>query len=190
MDTRDERVLMLLGLLAAERQHGYQINEFIERNLSRVSMMPKATAYSMLARLDKAGLISASVEQEGLRPPRRVYALTAAGEERYLSMLDDILANPDLREPPGDHALMFIDALPRATAVRALEARVVALDREIARLEASPPHEVGLGVDLAIGRRAALARADRDWFLAAIERLRADLPERPDTSTTVDTGPE
>lgn len=181
---------MLLGLLAAERQHGYQINEFIEQNLSRVSQMPKATAYSMLSRLEKAGLISASVEQEGHRPPRRVYALTAAGEERYLSMLEDLLANPDLREPPGDHALMFIDALPRETAVRALEARVVALDREIARLEASPPHEVGLGVDLAIGRRAALARADRDWFVAALDQVRVNLPERPGSSPFGDAGPE
>jgi hypothetical protein len=30
------------------------------------------------------------------------------------------------------------------------------------RLEASPPHTVGLGVDLAVKRRAALARADLD----------------------------
>jgi DNA-binding PadR family transcriptional regulator len=185
MDTRDERVLMLLGLLATERQHGYQINEFIEQNLSRVSRMPKATAYSMLSRLEKAGLISASSEQKGHRPPRRVYALTAAGEERYHAMLEDLLAVPELREPPGDHALMFIDALPRATAARAMEMRVAALEQEIARLEASPPHGAGLGVDLAIGRRAALAQADRDWFVAALERVRVHLPERPDTPPTV-----
>jgi DNA-binding PadR family transcriptional regulator len=170
---------MLLGLLAVERQHGYQINEFIERNLSRVSRMPKATAYSMLARLERSGLISATTEQEGNRPPRRVYALTAAGQARYLAMLEDLLANPEQREPPGDHALMFIDSLAHATAARAIEERVAALDREIARLEASPPHEVGIGVDLAIDRRAALARADRDWFIAALDRVRRELPERP-----------
>ena len=29
----DERALLLLGILRGQSQHGYQINEFIERNL-------------------------------------------------------------------------------------------------------------------------------------------------------------
>ena len=186
MDTRDERILLLLGLLAAEQQHGYQINEFIERNLSRVSQMPRATAYSMLSRLERAGLVDASTEQQGNRPPRRVYSLNEAGEARYLEMLVDLLANPGFREPPGDHALMFIDSLSRSAAVDALQRRISALDSELAQMESSPSHEVGMGVGLAIDRRAALLRADRAWFVGALERVRVGLPEQPATSSHVE----
>ena len=33
----DERHLLLLGLLLNQSQHGYSINEFIEKNLGHVS---------------------------------------------------------------------------------------------------------------------------------------------------------
>ncbi|HYB01600.1 MAG TPA: hypothetical protein VED37_15385 [Ktedonobacteraceae bacterium] len=43
----DERMLLLLGLLKAQSQHGYQINEFIEHNLKRMIDMKRSTAYSL-----------------------------------------------------------------------------------------------------------------------------------------------
>src|SRR5690606_5170873 len=66
----DERELLLLGLLRAQSQHGYQINEFIEKNLRRVTDMKKATAYAILDRLARDGHAVTHREQEGNRPPR------------------------------------------------------------------------------------------------------------------------
>ena len=177
MQHHDERILLLLGLLATQRQHGYQINEFIERNLARVSNMRKATAYALLSRLEDDELVETTTEQQGNRPARRVYAITPAGEARMLAMLKSILAEPLIVEPPGDIALMFIDHLDRATARQAIQQRLVTLEQEIEALEAAPPHEVGLGVDLALSRRLALLRADRDWFMAAADRVWEELPD-------------
>ena len=75
----DERALLLLGMLRAQSQHGYQINEFIERNLSRVTDMKKPTAYAILDRLARDGYVRVHSEQEGNRPPRNVYYLTVNG---------------------------------------------------------------------------------------------------------------
>jgi DNA-binding PadR family transcriptional regulator len=50
----DERALLLLGVLRVQSQHGYQINEFIERTLGRVTDMKKPTAYAILERLSAA----------------------------------------------------------------------------------------------------------------------------------------
>ncbi len=61
----DERELLVLGLLMTQSQHGYRINDFIERNLGQVSDMKKATAYAILKRLDKQGCVNVTVEQEG-----------------------------------------------------------------------------------------------------------------------------
>lgn len=178
-DARDERVLLLLGLLAAQRLHGYRINDFIERNLGRVSRMPKATAYTLLARLERDGLVEAIAERAGNRPERRVYAITPTGAERYHAMLEDVLGRPEPHELHADHALMFIDSLPRAEALRALRARIAALEAEIAQLDETPGHGAGIGVDLALSRRAALLRADHGWFVEALERVLHELPEEP-----------
>ncbi len=35
---------LLLGLLKGEQQHGYQLNDFIEKNLSRFNTLKKASA--------------------------------------------------------------------------------------------------------------------------------------------------
>lgn len=179
---KDERVLLLLGLLATQRQHGYQINEFIDRNLSRLSQMRKATAYALLNRLASAGYASVSTEQAGNRPVRRIYELTEAGAQLYDEMLRELLRDPNTVAPPGDIALMFIDRLRRDDAIAAIEARISNLDREIAELESLPPHEVGIGVDLSIGRRLALLRADRTWFASSLDRIREALPEESSVS--------
>lgn len=177
MDERDERVLLLLGLLATQEQHTYRLNEFIERNLSRLSRMRKATAYALLERMERAGLVTSSTQETGNRPARRLYAETASGRQRFITMLHTILREPEIVTPPGDIALMFIDHLDRAEALAAIEQRIAALQGEIEQMEAMPPHDVGIGVDLAIARRLALLRADRDWFSAARERVTRDLPE-------------
>lgn len=182
-------MLLLLGLLAAQRLHGYRINDFIERNLGRVSRMPKATAYTLLTRLERAGLVEAIAERVGNRPERRVYAITPAGLEHFHAMVEEVLRQPDPLELPADHALMFIDSLSRAEAARAMRVRIAALDAEIARLAEAPTHGAGIGVDLALSRRAALLRADRDWFAGALGRVLLDLPEKPASASDPDGPP-
>jgi len=179
LDALDERILLLLGLLKTQSQHGYQINEFIENNLARVSGMRKATAYSMLARLARAGLVESSEEQAGNRPVRRIYSLLPAGRELFDTMLESVLANPETVEPPGDIALMFIDHLTRDAACAALRQRLDHLRQQVARLEAIPVHGAGIGVDLSIGRRLALLRADLAWFEEALDQAERDLPVEP-----------
>lgn len=167
----DEDILLLLGLLKTQRQHGYQINEFIEKNLSRVTAMKKATAYALLARLSEAGYISVQAEQEGNRPPRKVYSITPAGEQHFNDLLQANLARADRMVFSGDIGLMFLDHLPRDTAARLLLERRDQIDRQIAIYTNVPRHDDALGVDLAMERILVLLRADRDWLTGLVERL-------------------
>ena len=66
----DDRSLLLLGMLKAQRSHGYQMHEFIEKNLARVADLKKATAYATLDKLAKEGLVQTTSKQVGNRPPR------------------------------------------------------------------------------------------------------------------------
>ena len=179
LDALDERILLLLGLLTAQSQHGYQINEFIEHNLARVSGMRKATAYSLLARLSDAGLVESTEEQAGNRPVRRTFSLLPAGRDLVQEMRVAILSQHDSVEPPGDIALMFIDHLGREEASQALRQRMAMLDERITTLEATPVHGAGIGVDLSIGRHLAILKADRAWFEEALAQVERDLPVQP-----------
>lgn len=180
----DERELLLLGLLTFQSQHGYQINEFIEQNLARVVAMKKATAYAILDRLERDGYATVHTEQEGNRPPRKVYAITPRGEERFRALLRQSLADPGQITIPGDIGLMFLDHLPQAEVVDLLRARLARVEEQIAEQERVPPHGHGFGVDLAVEHRLVLQRADRDWLRGVIARLE----DQPEASDHVDAG--
>jgi len=174
--TTDPNTLLLLGLLKGQRQHGYQLNEFIERNLGRFTTLKKATAYAALDRLEKKGLIEASTEQEGNRPARRVYGLTASGEAQFFALLREHLAQPEPVAFYGDLGLMFLNQLPSEETLELLGERATQLGGQIAELERVPTHEGALGrglfgVDLAVSRQLALLRADLAWLSQALNRL-------------------
>lgn len=174
MVQQDERALLLLGLLSTHPQHGYQMNEFIEKNLGRVSLMKKATAYAMLSRMENAGLVEASEGREGNRPTRRVYSITDDGLKEMMDMLEAILGDPEYQPPFGDIAVMFIDILESDRAAELIRKRLDWMDEEIRFMESAPSHEAHKqSIDLGISRRLALMKADRDWFAELLVKLQS-----------------
>jgi len=178
----DERSLLLLGMLRIQSQHGYQLNEFIEHNLARVTDMKKPTAYALLDRLEQSGAISSRLEQEGARPPRKVYAITEQGEQLFRTLLRETLAAAQPYVIAGDIGLMFLDALPLAEALALLEQRLAAIREQVAALDQIPAHHLGLGIDLTIEHQAVLLRADEAWLSRLIARLTSQ--DRPETPTS------
>lgn len=173
----DERDLLLLGLLRMQSQHGYHINEFIEKNLSRIMDMKKATAYAVLDRLSRAGYVAEHSERAGNRPQRKVYSITPAGERQFLELLRTNLVEADPLSPAGNIGLIFVDDLPRDQAVALLNQRLERLERRIALFEEAAKHKHDTGAGLAVDRVRALLRADRDWLTGTISRLSGDLSD-------------
>ncbi len=165
----DEQALLLLGILKSQSQHGYQINEFIEKNLSRVTDMKKATAYAVLERLCKAGFVSVSMEQEGNRPQRKVYTITPAGETQFLFLLRENLSQAEQLKFSGDIGLMFIDHLTEDEMGIYLEQRLKNVDLQIITYEAAPKH--GIGVDLAIEHILIMLKTEKNWLSSVLQRL-------------------
>ena len=92
---------VVLALLAKEPSHGYQLRTRLREALGPVGdALNAGQIYVTLARLEKAGLV-ASEPDAGLpdRPDRKVYALTAAGQQRVGGWLTEISwPKPDLAE--------------------------------------------------------------------------------------------
>jgi DNA-binding PadR family transcriptional regulator len=173
----DQRALLLLGVLCAQSQHGYQLNEFIERNLVRVMGMKKPTAYALLERLAREDYVSAQVEPSGRFRDRRVYSITPRGRELFLELLRGGLASGSSARPATDVAVMFLDHLPAEEAAALLRRRLRDVEAAVAAQGRAPAHGFGLGVDLAMERMLALARADERWLRSALRRL---APSRED----------
>lgn len=167
----DQNALLLLGLLRHHNHHGYQLHEFIERDLSGLVSLKKATAYDLLEKLQTAGYIEAHREQHGGRPPRRVYAITDKGKAHFHDLLRENLSHSDEFNLAGDMGLMFLDELEPEVARRYLQQRLDNLEAHIEAFKAIPRHQQARGVTLAAERQLALQNADRAWLIALLERL-------------------
>jgi DNA-binding PadR family transcriptional regulator len=91
----------VLAMLAKEPAHGYQLRARLREALGPVGEgMNDGQIYVTLTRLEKAGLVTAE-QEPGLpdRPDRKVYGLTAAGQQRVTEWLAEVSwPKPDLAE--------------------------------------------------------------------------------------------
>jgi DNA-binding PadR family transcriptional regulator len=136
----DTTTLLLLGLLRRASMHGYQLMEFIERNLSTCTDLKKPTAYLGLERLSRNGWVVEQEEREGKRPPRKVYTITPEGEAEFQRLLVINLAGYTPSKFPQDMGLAFADALPAAEVVQLLEQRRGVIKAELDAARKAPVH--------------------------------------------------
>jgi len=91
----------VLALLAKEPSHGYELRARLRQALGPLGdTMNDGQVYVTLARLEKAGLV-VSEQAAGVaeRPDRKVYGLTAAGQQRVAGWLTEVSwPKPDLAE--------------------------------------------------------------------------------------------
>ncbi|MFC6617558.1 PadR family transcriptional regulator [Deinococcus radiophilus] len=174
----DERVLLLLGLLTEQDRHGYEINDFIERNLEAVIRLKKATAYGLLDRLEAHGLITSRAEAQPQRPMRRVFHLTDAGRAHFQMLLAAQLTQEEALIPTGNVPVMFVEHLDPAATLAALRSRLAATER---RLEGYAARRVACtaGVGVAMERIERLTLADRDWLRDTVARLEGETESKP-----------
>ena len=166
----DSRSLLLLGMLKAHSRHGYQINEIIEHNLGYLIDIKKSTAYTILDRLSEAGLVSMTTQQEGNRPPRKVYSITPTGERQFQQLLRENLEMFDFQYFEEDVGMMFIDQLSADEAQHALKEKLRRVDEQIAIYQAVPHREMGSGVNIAISHHLHLLNAEKEWLLQLISQ--------------------
>ena len=92
---------VVLALLAKEPSYGYELRARLRQALGPLGeAMNDGQVYVTLSRLEKAGLV-VSERATGLadRPDRKVYGLTAAGQERVAEWLAEVSwPKPDLAE--------------------------------------------------------------------------------------------
>jgi DNA-binding PadR family transcriptional regulator len=82
---------VLLALLAKEPSHGYELRARLQEALGPLhGALNAGQVYVTLTRLERSGLVGAEHVGQVDRPDRKVYALTAAGQQRVQTWLADV----------------------------------------------------------------------------------------------------
>ena len=130
-----EKKLLLLGLLLSHGMHGYQLNEILQQNPGTPISLKKSNAYKLLNDMERDGWVTHTQEQEGNRPQRRVYTVTADGEIVFHRLLRENLSTHPSPEFPGVVGLDFLYMLPTDEAVSLLEKRRQSVDEKFQQLD-------------------------------------------------------
>ena len=91
---------VVLAMLAKEPTYGYELRARLRQALGPVGEdLNAGQIYVTLTRLEKAGLVTATAEPGQVRPDRKVYELTATGQQRVAAWLAEVSwTRPDLAE--------------------------------------------------------------------------------------------
>jgi len=166
-----ERELLLLGLLKREQMHGYQLHEFIDSYMQTCVDIKKPTAYYLLDKMERQGLIMRTEEKEGRRPTRRVYSMTQAGEEHFQSLLRRNLAAYQQNLYPNNTGFVFLEELPRGEAISLLLDRQSLIEAKLEEAQAAPPHAGSM--QYMINHQVAMLKAELIWLEGVIDHLQS-----------------
>jgi DNA-binding PadR family transcriptional regulator len=86
--------LFVLGEIMSGPTYGYKLNDILNRILGPYQQLSWGTLYPLIRRLEREGLITATVERgpQGFPAvergqPRRTYVITEAGRERFFALM-------------------------------------------------------------------------------------------------------
>jgi DNA-binding PadR family transcriptional regulator len=165
-----ERELLLLGLLRSQDMHGYQLHEAIDSHLGMGVQLTKPTAYRLLSSMADDGWVSFREEQEGNRPPRRVYAITPQGEVAFQRILRENLANYQPSDFTCHIGLAFLDELSAEEALPLLHRRRAGMEELLESTRAHGEHPGSLR--LMLEHQVHLLAAELEWLDTVMARLR------------------
>ena len=159
--------LAILTLVGERPRHGYEIEQVIEeRGMREWTDVGFSSIYYLLNKLAREGLIESRLEQAGQGPARKVYQVTAAGQEALREALLAALSVPE-RYPSS--LLLAVGNLPVVApgeALGALEAYRARLAERLARIrerrEAQQP--LPYFVDALFDYSISMIEAEMAWI--------------------------
>ncbi len=119
---------VVLALLAKEPSYGYELRVRLQNALGPLGdTLNAGQVYVTLTRLEKAGLVVAEYVGQTDRPDRKVYALTAEGQQRVSAWLADVTWGT-----PAEFHLKLVAAAGVGDPVAVVEAQRCELLRRLA----------------------------------------------------------
>jgi len=121
--------LVILGLLRERPLYGYELKQIIEEHMGDWTNIAFGSIYFALSKLTEEGFVEqVATEQEGRRPSRTVYQITAAGRAEFLRLLREVWGEVERHYYTIDIGLAFMETLPVEEVKGYLRGRIVQLE--------------------------------------------------------------
>jgi DNA-binding PadR family transcriptional regulator len=129
--------LAVLGLLKERPMHGYQLSRELGDSLGGLWRVSYGSLYPTLRRLERDGAIESEAGDERGARRKKVYRITAAGEQSFLAMLQESPHDTQSEDARFRMRLAFFRYLPPETRIRLLERRRQALRERLSTIAES-----------------------------------------------------
>jgi DNA-binding PadR family transcriptional regulator len=178
------RLLVLGAIRIMQPVHGYEVRrELVSWRLESNTNVRPGSIYGAIRTLEKDNCIAVHArESDDHRPERTTYVLTGEGEKEFQLLLRESWWTVSPPKEPLIPALCLMLHLPREELIRALQARMSALEGELDAISfqraaikdgASGAHgEVPEHVREIMDFMSARTRAELDWSRGLQRRLR------------------
>ena len=120
----------LLGLLADQPRHGYELKKAFEVSFSSMRLLNAGQIYTTLTRLTNEGLVTSETLAQTNAPARKVFSLTEAGRQALDQWLTEPVAD-NLEQVRGEFFLKLL-----VSALVAGSSRPLMIERQRSQLEA------------------------------------------------------
>ena len=153
----------VLGMLSLRPMHGYEMLCFLgDEGLDTVCPVEQSTLYTYLRNVETRELVTWSEERVGLRPPRKIFALTPLGRD----LADRWMRRPveRMREVRLEFLLklFFLDILDHDGMRALLDQQIAVCEEYLAHIQEHPLHSPFIQL-VAQSKRSA-AEATLHWL--------------------------
>lgn len=172
----------LLALLRVGPLSGYDLQKQFSESVGHVWHASDSQIYPELRKMEGLGLIQGEDQARGPRGRRRVYHVTAQGEEAYLEWMESPLDYQRVRDPAHLRAAYLETTTPEA-AREFLEGHLAQWQAELERWESELKRIDAMTNPMLIRRLAITEEADRERTIAfkrfayegLVERARSEI---------------
>ncbi|MCF7885258.1 MAG: PadR family transcriptional regulator [Candidatus Marinimicrobia bacterium] len=165
---KSEKLKMtILGLIARESNHAYQLEKIIDQEDLRAGMeIGFSTIYSTLKKLESGGYLKSEISTQENLPSRKIYSITYAGKEYLRKVLKQSLFRPEFNYSKFDLALLFGDLIPKEEFLEALDVYKVEINRRIKEIidELTATDSEQAYKKIILNRRLELLKAEKKWL--------------------------
>lgn len=163
--------LTVLGLVIERPQHGYDVEQVIERRgVRQWTDIGFSSIYYLLAKLEKRGLLHVP-EAPAAAKSRRVFHATAAGEEIAARNALELIATPQPVPHPLLVGLANLALLSEREHAQALRGRLAQIEARVTAVQAARQAQgpLPLSAREVFSYSLSLLEAERQWLASRVQ---------------------